>query len=382
MKNPLHYLIRMILFLLIIFMAVGFLSSTIWNFFQASPSLNGLILGILVLGAIHIFRQTYRLMQETNWLQKYRSEGNSSIHKQNTPHLLAPIASVLGEKGAETSLSASTQRSLLDGLNARLEESRDLSRYLIGLLIFLGLLGTFWGLLETIDSVGSVIAGLSVGDGNFNNVFSDLKKGLQAPLAGMSIAFSSSLFGLAGSLILGFLELQFGQAQNNFYNNIENWLACQTRRSVGSINVRNEDASIPAYVEALLGQTADSLEKLQRTLGHTESTRISADQNLIKLTEVIGVFTEEIRAERSELTNISNTHIELKPLIQKINENTVSQTRKFNDMLTGVKNIDMHLSRLSKELAQGRSETISELRDEIRVLSRTIAAAAERSGSQ
>jgi len=382
MKKPQHFLIRMIVFLVAVLVLIAFLSETLLRFFQASPALNGFILGILVLGAAHIFRQTFRLTQEADWLKNYRTQENSLSYKQNNPHLLAPIASMLGEKGADISLSALTQRTLLDGLNTRLEESRDISRYLIGLLIFLGLLGTFWGLLETIDSVGGVISGLSIGSGNFNNVFSELKEGLQAPLAGMSIAFSSSLFGLAGSLILGLLELQFGQAQNSFFNSIENWLIARTRPSATAINLRDGEYGVPAYVEALLEQTADSLEKLQRTLGRSESTRISADESLIKLSETIGILTEEIRTDRNGTASIYQTQVELKTVIEKINENTVSQNKKHDDMLASVKNIDRQFKRLSKELAHGRSETISELRDEIRVLSRTVAAAAERSGIQ
>ena len=161
--------------------------------------------------------------------------------------MLAPMAAMLGERTARFSLSTMSMRSLLDGLASRLDESRDISRYLIGLLIFLGLLGTFWGLLQTIGAVSDVIATLNVGSGEMGNVFDDLKKGLQAPLSGMGTAFSSSLFGLAGSLLLGFLELQAGQAQNRFYNELEDWLSGQTRLGSGG-SIGEGDQSVPAYV--------------------------------------------------------------------------------------------------------------------------------------
>ncbi|MEL0144704.1 MAG: flagellar motor protein MotA, partial [Alphaproteobacteria bacterium] len=172
-----------------------------------------------------------------------------------------------GERKDSLSLSTLSMRSLLDGIASRLDESRDLSRYTIGLLIFLGLLGTFWGLLQTVSSVANVIAGLQVGGGDAVTIFNDLKTGLEAPLSGMGTAFSSSLFGLAGSLLLGFLELQAGAAQNRFYNDLEDWLSTATRVSGGgALSVGEGDQSVPAYIQALLETTADSLDNLQRTV--------------------------------------------------------------------------------------------------------------------
>src|SRR5690606_4518129 len=154
----------------------------------------------------------------------------------------------------------------------RLDESRDLSRYMVGLLIFLGLLGTFWGLIQTIDSVGKVIANLSFASGDLGTVFQELQAGLESPLSGMGTAFSSSLFGLSGSLILGFLDLQAGQAQNRFYNELEDWLSSITR--LGSAGpVSDGEASVPAYVQALLEQSADTLDRLQRTIERGEESR-------------------------------------------------------------------------------------------------------------
>ena len=183
-------------------------------------------------------------------------------------------------------LPAMSVRYLLDSISARLDESRDISRYQIGLLIFLGLLGTFWGLLETIGSVSEVINGLSVGEGDLVTMFDELKAGLAAPMGGMGTAFGSSLFGLAGSLVLGFLDLQANQAQNSFYNEVEEWLSGLTRLSGARAAVqRLGDVSIPAYVQALLEQTAENLEGLQRSVARSEENQPTVHSGLIALTE-------------------------------------------------------------------------------------------------
>jgi len=381
MSTPRHYLIRMLIFLVVVTVVIGVLSATLFSSFMANPALNGLILGVLVLGIVYIFRQTIQLIRETAWLEAYRST-QPGMSVQAPPRLLAPMAAMLGERKTITTLSTLSQRSLLDGLASRLEESRDLSRYMIGLLIFLGLLGTFWGLLQTIESVGGVIAGLSVGAGDLTAVFSDLKQGLQAPLKGMGTAFSSSLFGLAGSLILGFLELQSGQAQNHFYNDVEEWLARQTRLSSGALSVGEGETGVPAYVEALLEQTADSLESLQRTLERGEESRISANQSISELADKMNLLTEQMKTEQSLMIKIAEAQIEIKPLLARIGEAALPQSGQDDGLKVSVRNIDRQLGRMLEEMEKGRSETVSELRSELRVLSRTIAAAAERGGGQ
>ena len=183
---------------------------------MANPALNSLIITVLMLGIGYIFRQVLILKPEVAWLESFQTNRPASDAVAE-PVLLAPMARMLGERKGKLSLSALSMRSLLDGIDARLDETREISRYLIGLLIFLGLLGTFWGLLGTVSAVGDVIGSLSVEGGDIGMMFGNLQQGLQAPLTGMGTAFSSSLFGLAGSLVLGFLELQASQAQNRFY---------------------------------------------------------------------------------------------------------------------------------------------------------------------
>lgn len=192
--------------------------------FLANPGLNGLIIGVLVVGIVYAFRQVLRLYPEIHWVNTFRvSDPGLAVDKP--PVLLAPMATMLRDRTGHLSLATGAVRSMLDSVASRLDEARETTRYLVGLLVFLGLLGTFWGLLATVTSVGTTIGALDSGSGENVMMFDQLKEGLAGPLKGMGIAFSSSMFGLAGSLILGFLDLQAGHAQSRFYNELENWLS-------------------------------------------------------------------------------------------------------------------------------------------------------------
>jgi hypothetical protein len=226
-SSPRIYLIRMVVFLILCSLVAVLLYRQILSAFLANPSLNGIILGTLLVGIVMSIRQVMRLFPEVRWVNSFRL-GDPGLTVNRSPVLLAPMASLLGDRMGRMSMSQTTMRGILDSIGTRLDESRDVARYLTGLLVFLGLLGTFWGLLETVGSIGRVIQSLQVG-ADAGRVFEDLKNGLAAPLGGMGIAFSSSLFGLAGSLILGFLDLQAGQAQSRFYTDLEDWLSTTVR---------------------------------------------------------------------------------------------------------------------------------------------------------
>jgi hypothetical protein len=194
--------------------------------FMHNPGLNGLIVGVLIVGIAMAMRNVIGLIPEVRWVNSFRRRETSL--DQAAPRLIAPMVTLLRDRPDSVALSTSTWRSILDSITTRLDENREILRYLAGLLVFLGLLGTFWGLVTTVTSVGATIQTLSVGSGDAGIIFEDLKEGLAAPLSGMGIAFSSSLFGLSGSLILGFLDLQAGQAQNRFYTELEDWLSTIT----------------------------------------------------------------------------------------------------------------------------------------------------------
>jgi hypothetical protein len=280
--------------------------------------------------------------------------------------------------GGRVSLSATSLRALLDGIAARLDETRETSRYLIGVVIFLGLLGTFYGLLETVRSVGSVIGALNIGGGDLARAFADLKNGLETPLHGMSTAFSASLFGLASSLVLGFLDLQAGQAQNRFYNDLEEWLSTYTRLSSGPFGEGGDGGgSLPAYLHALLEQTADSLENLQRLLTRSEEGRITANNTLAGLTDRLGVLGEHMKAGQLLLLRLAENQMELKPSLTRLAAVAENSLGHDDALRTHLRNIEAYVARLTEDVAEGRVQSVHEVRSEIRLLARTIAALAE-----
>src|SRR4030081_3800148 len=228
LSSPRIFLVRMLVFLVLCALILFVLYKQIIVAFFANPGLNALIGAVLLIGIILSFRQVIRLYPEVSWVNNSRI-ADPGLAIDRRPTLLAPMAAILGgERSGRMTISQQTMRHLLDSIATRLDEARDISRYMTGLLVFLGLLGTFWGLIETVGSVGKVIDGLKVG-GDAVALFDTLKEGLAAPLGGMGISFSSSLSGLAGSLILGFLDLQSSQAQNRFYTDLEDWLASTVR---------------------------------------------------------------------------------------------------------------------------------------------------------
>ena len=376
MARPRRFLVRMILFLVAVLVVLAVLFPQLQDAFMANVALNGLILGVLLLGIIYNFRQVTMLNPEVAWIESFRYN-QPTLSQQKAPKLLAPMATMLGERKDRLSLSALSMRSLLDGIQSRLDESRDLSRYIIGLLIFLGLLGTFWGLLDTVASIRGVISGLSIGDGDVNAVFSDLKTGLTAPLSRMGTAFSSSLFGLGGSLVLGFLDLQGGQAQNHFFTQLEDWLSSLTRLSSG-ILPGDGDQGVPAYVQALLEQTAESLESLQITLTRGEEGRISSNTSMVVLVEKLGTLTDHMRTEQALMMQLVESQTELKNILARLADRVGHSATGMDEATrTHIRNLDVYVARLLEELSAGRDDIINQVRSEIKLLARTIAAIAE-----
>lgn len=375
MTRPNRFLVRMLLFLAVVVLLAAAVFEPLRAAFMANAPLNGLILGVFVLGALHNIRQVLTINPEIAWIEDFRRD-QPSLSQDSAPRLLAPMATMLGEKkGDRLTLSALSMRSLLDGIAARLDEQRDISRYTTGLLIFLGLLGTFWGLLDTVGAIRDVIAALEVGSADMAAVFDELKAGLEKPLRGMGTAFSSSLFGLAGSLVLGFLDLQTGQAQNNFYTELEDWLSSLTRLSSGALAGGEGDQSVPAYVQALLEQTAESLENLQRTIARGEEGRIAANSSIIELNDKLGTIGEVMHAEQLLLKKLAEHQMEMKPLLANLAQ---ASGGALDDASKGhLRSLDNHLALLVKEQQSGRDEMIGQLRSEIKLLARTIAGTKE-----
>ena len=379
MTRPQRYLVRMIFFLVAFAAVAALLYAPLKDAFLANSVFNGMILGVLLLGIVYIFRQVLLLYPEVAWIERFR-RSQPGASTQAPPRLLGPMATMLGEREGRVSLSALSLRSLLDSISSRLDESRDISRYMIGLLIYLGLLGTFWGLLQTVASTAGGIAMLreSAGvGGDLGILVNDFLRGLEGPLEGMGTAFSSSLFGLAGSLVLGFFDLQAGQAQNRFYNDLEEWLSGLTRLSSGPL-VAEGDQPVPAYIQALLEQTADGLENLQRTLARGEESRIAVDGNLAVLTERLAALTDQMRTEQSLMAKLAENQTDLKSVLSRLADVASQGGLGLDESTrTHIRNLDVYMTRLFEELSQGRTQAVQDIRSEIKLLARTIAASAE-----
>ncbi len=378
MSRPQSYIVRMVLFVLLVGIATALLRRTLVDAFMANPWLNGLILGVLVLGVAYAFRQVARLGPEVEWIDSFR-RNQPGLSIAEPPTLIAPMATMLGERKGRVVLSTTAMSTLLDGIGSRLDEARETVRYMIGLLIFLGLLGTFWGLLITMSSVGAVIQGLEIGQGDLATAFQDLKAGLAAPLTGMGTAFSSSLFGLAGSLVLGFLDLQSSQAMNRFYNELEEWLSSLTRLPSG-LGLGDGDQSVPAYVSALLEQTAESLESLQRILARSEDSRRSADASLAQLAERLATLTDQMRAEQAVMLKLAEGQMDMRPILLRLADSSALGGGMDEASRGHIRNIDVALNRLVEETVNGRGELVEGVRSEIKLLARTLAAADARRG--
>ncbi|ODS03519.1 flagellar motor protein MotA [Methyloceanibacter marginalis] len=259
LTRPQVFLWRMSLFLILAVLLAIILdgqTAQLRRSFMANPGLNGLIIAVLLVGIVYSFRQVLRLFPEINWVNNFRiSDPGIAVEKQ--PVLLLPMATMLRDRTGHLSLATGSARTLLDSVASRLDEQRETTRYLVGLLVFLGLLGTFWGLLHTVSSVGNTIGSLDTSGGENVMLFDQLKEGLAGPLAGMGIAFSSSLFGLAGSLILGFLDLQAGHAQSRFYNELEDWLA-----NITELQSADAGDSVPPQLRFALMDMQRSLSDL------------------------------------------------------------------------------------------------------------------------
>ncbi len=380
MTRPNTYLIRMVIFLVLVLGVAVLLSGALVTAFGSNPLLNGLIFLVLLTGIAWNLLNVSRLAPEVNWLETFQKSRNH-LASVPPPRLLAPMASMLAARQAKSrdghdrfTLSAPTMRSLLDSLASRLDESRELSRYMTGLLIFLGLLGTFWGLLLTVGAVSDVIGGMSVGSGDLNALFDQLKSGLGKPLRGMGTAFSSSMFGLAGALVLGFLDLTAGQAQNRFFNELEEWLASLTRLGSGALGGDAEGGSVPVYVQALLEQTAENMENLQSILVRGEDGRLQSNNAILALTEKIGTLSDTMRSSQQLMLRIAETQTQLGPALARLGER---RPEGDDAARAHLRNIEIYMQRLLTEGEQGRVQSTAELRNDIRVLTRTIAALAE-----
>ena len=291
LSSPRIFLVRMGMFLTICVLVAIVIYKQIWTAFLANPVLNAIIIGVLLYGIARAFGLVIRLFPEIEWVNSFRL-ADPGLAVERPPVLLAPMAVLLRDRIGSMAISAQMMLGILDSIAARLDEARDMSRYMTGLLIFLGLLGTFWGLIETVGSVGNVITNLKPG-GDAASIFDSLRDGLAAPLSGMGISFSSSLFGLAGSLVLGFLDLQTSQAQNRFYTELEDWLSTTVR----DLGIEREAPGIAPFAGAVPSDLKASIERLREAIADGGPHRASTTA-MANLAEAIQGLVHHMRTEQ------------------------------------------------------------------------------------
>ena len=308
LSSPRIFLVRMTVFLILCALLAVILYKQLITAFESNVLLNSVIIVVLCIGILMTFRQVIRLFPEVDWVNSFRV-ADPGLAVERPPVLLAPMAAILGDRMGRMAISSTMMRGILDSIATRLDEARDISRYMTGLLVFLGLLGTFWGLIVTVGSVGGVINSLKVG-GDAESVFESLRDGLAAPLSGMGISFSSSLFGLAGSLVLGFLDLQSSQAQNRFYIDLEDWLST-TVRDLGA-SADGAHASPPTDMRG-------AIDRLKEVMAEGGPNR-AATTAMANLAEAIQGLVHHMRTEqqmiRDWVDSQAEQHREIRRLLE------------------------------------------------------------------
>lgn len=370
MSRPASVLVWMVSFLGLLGLAVYVLFDPLLEAFRSNPLFNGIILGVFVVGVLLSFGQVTSLSAEAGWANRVRGRRRRGKAR---PRMLAALEKMFDQQGDDdtVSLSPVALRTVLDSVRLRLDEARDLSRYTIGLLIFLGLLGTFWGLLDTVSAVGRMIGDLSAGGEN-GLLFGSLLAGLAEPLAGMGTAFSSSLFGLAGSLVLGFLDLQVGHTQNRFFNELEDWLTGLTRMSHTELPSAGQ-LSDPTYIHAMLEQTAETLDKLQRSMMRDDAQRRQVNEQIQGLGEQLATFVDQTRDEQRLLSVLTRGQSELAPVVARLAE---QQNAGEDALQAHVRNLDINIKRLADNLSGSREQMSEDIRDELRLIARALSAEA------
>ena len=336
-----RYLASMTIFLAAVAAIAAWVFPRLESAFLANPLLNAVLIAVWLVGIAYIYVQTLRLSPEIRWVREVQ-RSRQAVIDLDPPPLMGSLARLMESRKMPLMLTPTALRAVLDGIAVRLDESREIARYFVGLMIFLGLLGTFWGLLKTVGSVGAVVNGLSV-TADPTELFTTLKAGLQGPLVGMGTAFGSSLLGLAGSLVLGFLDLQMGQAQNRFFVDLENWLFA----SAGDRGAGDESSPLPA-IQALVERTSDNIDRFRQVMSDAEEDRKQSAQAIRSLADSIAALTGAYERDRGDAA--IRVHLQA---------------------------IEAGITRIADEQSQTRAAALEDARNEIKRLARTIGIAAD-----
>lgn len=365
-SQPIRAITTMLLVCILVGAGAWVIHGMIVDILRTNPVLNGVIALVFVVGVLSCFWQVWILAQSVYWIENF-VRGTPGTEDMSPPRLLAPLAALLRSRSARMSISASSSRSIQDSVVQRIDEARDITRYLINLLVFLGLLGTFWGLATTVPAVVETIRSLAPQEGESGlDVFGKLMGGLESQLGGMGTAFSSSLLGLAGSLVLGLLELFAGHGQNRFIRELEEWLSSITRLGFAGDGEGSDQNALGLLVDHM----AQQMEELQALQVQTETNRFHSEARIAELVDAMTQLTEKMDAERGQavlLRRIAEGQEKLLETLQATEGGTVDPESRMR-----LRSIDVALLRILEEMAAGRQETLSDLKSDIAQLTSAI----------
>jgi hypothetical protein len=345
--------------------------------FEANPYLNGFIAFVFVLGVLACFWQVWQLIQSVRWIEKFAQEREGGFQSK-APLLLAPLATLLRSRGKRMQINTTSTRSILDSVATRIDEAREITRYIVNLLIFLGLLGTFYGLATTVPALVDTIRGLAPEDGESGaEVFGRLMTGLDSQLSGMGVAFASSLLGLAGSLVVGLLELFAGHGQNRFYRELEEWLSSITK--LGFSSGDGDGTGEMGTAGVILDQMVEQMEALQLLFARSEEGRSEVEYRLGQLSDTIERMTERMEATAPSATAFARIADTQERLIDVLSHKSDNEGLDAESRMR-MRSIDVQMLRILEEVAAGRQETMAELRTDLNAIARALDRMARNSG--
>ncbi len=364
-SQPVRQISSMLIALALVAAGLVLAYPTFRAIFLTNPWLNGAISAFFVLGVLACFRQVVALMRSVGWIEAFARDPRDT---GPAPALLLPLATLLRSRGARMQLSPGSSRSILESVGQRIEEDREITRYLSNTLIFLGLLGTFYGLATTVPALVETIRSLNPADDESGAaIFGRLQAGLEAQLGGMGTAFSSSLLGLAGSLVVGLLELFATHGQNRFYRELEEWLSTITRigYSSGDEGGATEESGVSQVVDRL----ADQIEALNVALRRSDEVRSRDEAQLGALASALTQLAERLEGGENgaSLDRLVSGQERLIAAVERdIDVAAESETRMR------LRSMDIQLLRILEEISAGRQEVIADLRIELASLGRAL----------
>ena len=368
--QPIRQIVSMLLACALLAAGLWLISAEVLAIIHTNPWLNGFIIGVFALGIVTCFWQVLILIQSVRWIENFANDADGS-EGVRPPRLLAPLAALLRGREAKRQITSSNAHSILDSVATRIDEARDITRYLTNLLIFLGLLGTFYGLAVTIPAIVGTIKSLAPQEGETGvAIFAKLMNGLQEQLGGMSTAFSSSLMGLAGSLIVGLLELFASHGQNRFYRELEEWVSSITKLGFSGTEGESPDQAVMAQI---LDHVSGQIEVLQTIYLQSEASRAQSDQQIADLATAVRRLAKGMEAESGQVAALNRLVAGQDKIIAALAASEgAAQGYTDAESRMRLRSIDVQLLRILEELSAGRQETLADLRGDLAALSTAI----------